>query len=188
MNKVFTVWQIISDCMKCSLCVYCFFTSNNMMTYSRETSCVMDMDDCKLGFTHLRLVQCNHAYILEWCKQIGHSSYLSNELLKSELISRSQQFSISSFLDPLHPIGTKSIPWFIILDFNSLLGQEVLGLVTHLWAGNIHCLEWKHSAWSMRTLIRYDLIREKRLVLWIWTTVNLGLLIFDWFNVTTLIF
>jgi hypothetical protein len=79
----------------------------------------MDMDDCKLGFTHLRLVQCNHANILKLCKQIAHSSYLSNGLLKNELVSTSQQLghtekekrhSISSFLDPLHPIGTKSIP------------------------------------------------------------------------------
>jgi hypothetical protein len=59
-----------------------------------------------------------------------------------------KRHSISSFLDWLHPIGTKRIPWSIILDFSSLLGQEVLGLVTHLWAGDIHCLEWKHIAKS----------------------------------------
>jgi hypothetical protein len=52
--------------------------------------------------------------------------------LNSRETSCVMDHSISSFLDPLHPIGTKSIPWSIILDFNSLLGQEVLGLVTHL--------------------------------------------------------
>ena len=48
----------------------------------------MDMDDCKLGFTQLRLVQCNHLYILQWCKQVGNSFYLSNELLKSDLMEQ----------------------------------------------------------------------------------------------------
>ena len=32
---------------------------------SRESSFVMDMDDCKLGFTHLRLAQCHHPYLLQ---------------------------------------------------------------------------------------------------------------------------
>ena len=71
--------------------VHVYEDINKVRLHSRETSCVMDMDDCKLGFTHLRLVQCNHANILKWCKQIGDSSYLSNELLKNELISKSQQ-------------------------------------------------------------------------------------------------
>ena len=36
---------------------------NKVRFNSRETSFVMDMDDCKLGFTQLRLVQCNHTNI-----------------------------------------------------------------------------------------------------------------------------
>jgi len=71
--------------------VHVYEDINKVRLNSRETSFVMDMDDCKLGFTHLRLVQCNHANILKLCKQIGHSSYLSNELLKNSLISSSQQ-------------------------------------------------------------------------------------------------
>jgi hypothetical protein len=42
----------------------------------------MDMDDCKLGFTQLRLVQCDHTNILQLCKQVGNYVYFSNELLK----------------------------------------------------------------------------------------------------------
>ena len=71
--------------------VHVYEDINKVRFNSRETSCVMDMDDCKLGFTHLRLVQCNHPYIIKWCKQIGHSSYLSNELIKNKMISSSQQ-------------------------------------------------------------------------------------------------
>ena len=74
----------------CSL-VRVYEDINNIRLNSRETSFVMDMDNCKLGFTHLRLVQCNHAYILPWCKQLGNYIYLSNELLKTALISRSQR-------------------------------------------------------------------------------------------------
>jgi hypothetical protein len=33
LNKIFSVWQIISECIKCSLCFYRFFTTNNMTTY-----------------------------------------------------------------------------------------------------------------------------------------------------------
>jgi hypothetical protein len=41
----------------------------------------------------------------------------------------------------------------------------------------------------MRTLIRYHFIlQKKRLLLWIWMTAILVLPIFDWFNVTTIIF
>jgi hypothetical protein len=69
--------------------VHVYEDINKVRLNSRETSCVMDMDDCKLGFTHLRLVQCNHANIFT---------------------EKEKRHSISSFLDPLHPIGTKSIP------------------------------------------------------------------------------
>ena len=55
---------------------------NKVRFNSRETSFVMDMDDCKLGFTQLQLVQCNDPYIVQMCKQVGNSFYLSNELLK----------------------------------------------------------------------------------------------------------
>jgi hypothetical protein len=55
---------------------------NKVPFNSRETSFVMDMDDCKLGFTQLRLVQCNHTNILQLCKQVGNYVYVSNELLK----------------------------------------------------------------------------------------------------------
>ena len=78
--------------------VHVYEDINKVRLNSRETSCVMDMDDCKLGFTHLRLVQCNHGSILKWCKQIGDSSYLSNELLKNELISKSQQLGGSHYV------------------------------------------------------------------------------------------
>ena len=66
--------------------VHVYEDINKVQFNSTETTFVMDMDDCKLGFTHLRLVQCNHANILEWCKQIGDSSYLS----KNHFISTSQ--------------------------------------------------------------------------------------------------
>jgi hypothetical protein len=63
---------------------------NKVRFNSTETSFVMDMDDCRLGFTQLRLVQCNHAYILKCCKQIGDSSYFSNELLKTNIMPEAQ--------------------------------------------------------------------------------------------------
>ena len=71
--------------------VHVYEDINKVRLNSRETSFVMEMDDCNLGFTHLRLVQCNYASILKWCKQIGHSSYLSNELFKNVLISKLQE-------------------------------------------------------------------------------------------------
>jgi hypothetical protein len=37
--------------------VHVYEDINKVRLNSRETSFVMDMDDCKLGFTHLRLVQ-----------------------------------------------------------------------------------------------------------------------------------
>jgi hypothetical protein len=78
------------DIMYVSSNVHVYEDINKVRLNSRETSCVMDMDDCNLGFTRLRLVQCNND-ILKWCKQIGHSSYLSNELFKNYLISKFQQ-------------------------------------------------------------------------------------------------
>ena len=63
---------------------------NKVRLNSRETSFVMDIDDCKLGFTNLRLVQCNNAYMLECCKQIGNSFYFSNELLKTKLMTQQE--------------------------------------------------------------------------------------------------
>jgi hypothetical protein len=62
--------------------VHVYEDINKVRFNSRETSFVMDMDDCKLGFTQLRLVQCNHTNILQWCKQVGNYVYFSNELLK----------------------------------------------------------------------------------------------------------
>jgi len=74
--------------------VHVYEDINKVRFNSRETSFVMDMDDCKLGFTHLRLVKYNHPNILQWCKQIGDSSYLSNELLKTHVVSTSEQSGI----------------------------------------------------------------------------------------------
>ena len=62
--------------------VYVYEDINKVRFNSRETSFVMDMDDCKLGFTQLRLVQCDHTNILQLCKQVGNYVYFSNELLK----------------------------------------------------------------------------------------------------------
>ena len=67
---------------------------NKVQFNFNKTSFVMDMDDCKLGFTQLRLVQCKHPIILQWCKQIDNSRYLSNELLKSCFIGQSRQPTI----------------------------------------------------------------------------------------------
>jgi hypothetical protein len=67
---------------------------NKVRFNHRETSFVMDMDDCKLGFTHLRLVQCNQPNILQWCKQVGNYIYLSNEFLKTYIIPTSQQSDV----------------------------------------------------------------------------------------------
>ena len=50
---------------------------------SRESSFVMDMDDCKLGFTHLRLAQCHHLYLLQCSRQMSNALYLSNGLIKA---------------------------------------------------------------------------------------------------------
>ena len=53
-----------------------------------------------------------------------------------------------SFLDPLEPIGTNRTPLSMICDFTSLLGHELLDLVTHWLAIDIHCLECKVNATS----------------------------------------
>jgi hypothetical protein len=59
--------------------VHVYEDINKVRLNSRETSCVMDMDDCQLGFTHLRLVQCNHANILKLCKQIAHENIAQDQ-------------------------------------------------------------------------------------------------------------
>jgi hypothetical protein len=61
---------------------------NKVPFNSSETSFVMDMDDCKLGFTHLRMVHCIHPTILQLCRQIGNSYYFSNELLKTIILTK----------------------------------------------------------------------------------------------------
>jgi hypothetical protein len=78
------------DMMYAITCVRVYEDINKVRFNSTETSFVMDMDDCKLGFTQLRLVQCNDANILELCKQIGDSSYFSNELLKTNIMPEAQ--------------------------------------------------------------------------------------------------
>ena len=80
------------DMMYVTSYVHVYEDINKVRFNSTETAFVMDMDDCTLGFTHLRLVQCNHHIILQWCKQIGDSSYLSNELLKTHILSKSEQY------------------------------------------------------------------------------------------------
>jgi hypothetical protein len=80
------------DMMYVTSYVHVYEDINKVRFNSTETAFVMDMDDCTLGFTHLRLVQCNHPIILQWCKQIGDSSYLSNELLKTNILSKSEQY------------------------------------------------------------------------------------------------
>ena len=61
---------------------------------SRESSFVMDMDDCKLGFTHLRLVQCHHLQLLQCCRQISSALYLSNGLIKADYMKKVGQSKV----------------------------------------------------------------------------------------------
>ena len=74
--------------------VHVYEDINKVRFNSSETFFVMDMNDCKLGFTQLRLVQCNNLYILQWCKQVGNHIYLSNELLKSDVMEQLGSSSI----------------------------------------------------------------------------------------------
>jgi hypothetical protein len=74
--------------------VHVYEDINKVRFNSRKTSFVMDMDDYKLGFTHLRLVQCNDLNVLPLCKQIGNYVYLSNELLKSGVMEQLRQPTI----------------------------------------------------------------------------------------------
>ena len=89
----------------------------------------MDMDNCKLGFTHLRLVQCNHPIIVQWCKQLGNYSYLSNELLKTSFMSASQQHS-----DALHHVhGPCLSDKDDIIDYALCLHSRQWILPAHKW-------------------------------------------------------
>jgi hypothetical protein len=53
--------------------VHVYEDINKVRFSSTKTSFVMDMDECKLGFTHLRLAQCIHPYRTK--------SYLINVLI-----------------------------------------------------------------------------------------------------------
>ena len=80
--------------------VHVYEDINKVRLNSKETSFVMEMADCKLGFTQLRLVQCNHANILRNCKQIGDSYYLSNVLVKTNFMSEVQKTGEFHFHGP----------------------------------------------------------------------------------------
>jgi hypothetical protein len=58
---------------------------------SRESFLVMEMDDCKLGFTHLRLAQCYHLQLLQCSRQISNALYLSNELIKTDFMKMARE-------------------------------------------------------------------------------------------------
>ena len=73
------------DIMYVAQDVHVYEDINKVPFNSRKTTVVMDMDDCKLGFTQLRLLQCYDPDILRMCKQVGNYIYLSNEQLKSDV-------------------------------------------------------------------------------------------------------
>ena len=57
---------------------------------STETCVAMEMDDTKLGFTHLRLLHCNNNFILKICEQVEIELYLSSQLCKSMFMGTSK--------------------------------------------------------------------------------------------------
>jgi malate/lactate dehydrogenase len=44
---------------------------NSARLNSAETCVAMEMEETKLGFSRLRLINCNNNIILEMCKQVG---------------------------------------------------------------------------------------------------------------------
>jgi tetratricopeptide (TPR) repeat protein len=53
-----------------------------------ETCVAMEMDDTKLGFSRLRLLNCNNYFILPICKQVGNDLYLSSQLCTSMFLGK----------------------------------------------------------------------------------------------------
>jgi hypothetical protein len=66
------------------------------------------------------------------------------------------RITISSFCDPLEPIGTNRTPWSIICDFTSLLGHEQLYLAIHLRCNN-------NTLFKMRKQVEKDLYLTSQL-------------------------
>ena len=61
---------------------------NTARLNSTETCVAMEMDDSKIGFSHLRLIHCNNESISKMCTNIGNDLYLSNQLCKSNSMNK----------------------------------------------------------------------------------------------------
>ena len=59
---------------------------NSTHINSSETCVAMEMDDTKLGFSHLRLLRCNNNTLFKMHKQNENDLYLSSQLCKSMFI------------------------------------------------------------------------------------------------------
>ena len=67
---------------------------NSARVNSAETCIAMEMENNKLGFTHLRLLCSKKIFILEMCAKVGNDFYLSSQLCKSMFIGQSKATSI----------------------------------------------------------------------------------------------
>ena len=61
---------------------------NTARLNSAETCVAIEMDDSKIGFSHLRLIHCNNESISKMCTNIGNDLYLSNQLCKSNSMNK----------------------------------------------------------------------------------------------------
>jgi hypothetical protein len=61
---------------------------NSTYINSSETCVAMEMDDTKLGFSHLRLLRCNNNTLFKMRKQVENDLYLSSQLCKSMFIGQ----------------------------------------------------------------------------------------------------
>ena len=61
---------------------------NTASLNSAETCVAIEMDDSKIGFSHLRLIHCNNESISKMCTDIGNDLYLSNQLCKSHIMNK----------------------------------------------------------------------------------------------------
>jgi hypothetical protein len=59
---------------------------NSTHIKSSETCVAMEMDDTKLGFSHLRLLRCNNNTLFKMRKQVEKDLYLTSQLCKSMFI------------------------------------------------------------------------------------------------------
>jgi hypothetical protein len=84
----------VTDIMNVFKDVNVYENINSARFNTVETCVAMEMENNKLGFTHLRLLCSKKNFILEMCAKVGNDFYLSSQLCKSMFIGISKVTSI----------------------------------------------------------------------------------------------